>query len=586
MIVAEASRPRYAEAAGLILVLAASAWMFRGAFRCFFVQDDFAWLVISRFRTLGEFGACFFRFNPAGTYRPLSQETFFWLGQRIFGMWPPGFHLISLAAHLLAVVLLYALLRRLCGRLPALFGACFYALHGAHLTSLYWISAFPEPLATVFLLAAVLAFLRFDRSGDRRAYLFSLAAMLLGIMSKESILSLPLILASYSLLLGRSGFLRTLPYFGISGCYLLLRLVSHVPLAPYDLGLGVRTLDTLCAYLSWMAGFSGSVVQAGLHWSLPGSYRWIAVGFVLLLAVLCLVARSRRVAAFALIWMTSGLQPVLYFPDHAYPYYLAPALAGLSLLIATALSAVRDQATTERWLPGLVFAGAIFGSSLVTVRLDGEWWVARTAARRSLAERIVAIDRKLPKDAVAYIAGFQQADFGNLENGSLVAAYNIPPHRLVFLLPEFDADLRERLQGLGRSGELRRRYCFLFSPERVIDQTAAFRSDPVKFIGTGPVAFLDVPGVRLEAGPPVVRRGKDTLALRLLNLDTRAVDLLYSIDGQLMPPILGWALDARHTAETLVGVTTEPGEYRLLALRPSDSPGSGWIKIDARVKVE
>lgn len=105
-------------------------------------------------------------------------------------------------------------------------------------------------------------------------------------------------------------------------------------------------------------------------------------------------------------------------------------------------------------------------------------------------------------------------------------------------------------------------------------------------LDTAPVQFTEMPGVRLEAGPPVIRRGKDTLVLRLFNLDTRAVDLLYSLDGQLMPPILRWTMDARHTARTFVGLTTEPGEYRFHALRPSDSPASGWIKIDARVKVQ
>ena len=575
----------HAETAGLFLVMAASAWTYRGAFRCFFIQDDFAWLVIARFHTVGEYAECFFRFNPAGTYRPLSQETFFWLGQRIFGMWPPGFHLISITAHLLAVLLLYVLLRRFVSILPALMGACFYALHGAHLTSLFWISAFPEPLAMVFSLAAMLAFIRFDRHRDGRAYALSLVAMLLGIMSKESVLSLPLILAAYSLLLGKSRLLWTIPFFVISGGYALLRLLGRVPLAPYDLSLGPRTLDSLCSYLSWMAGFSTSLVQTGPHWNLPGSYRWIAAGFALLLVLLCLIAHNRRVAAFAVIWMVSALQPVLYFSDHIYPYYLAPALAALSLLIAAALPPLRDPAARKRWLPGFLVAGVTLGLSLVTIHLDGEWWIRRTDARRAFVERILAIDRQMPKDGTAYIVGLKQDEFENLENGSVFAACDIPPHRILFLLPEFDSDLRPRLQRLARSGEMSRSYCFLFSSDGVMDRTAAFRNDPESLFDRKPVRFVETPGVRFEASPAVIRRGKDTMVLRLFNLEARAVDLLYSIDGQLMPPILRWGLDARHAAEIFVGVTTAEGNYRFLALRPSDSPETGWIKIDARVSV-
>ena len=261
------------ELAGLFIVLGAALAVYAGGLRGFFVQDDFGWLETSRFRSLKEYLPCFFQFNPALTYRPLTQETFFWLGQKVFGMWPAGFHGASLIAHLLGATLVYALLRNFFSPLPCLTGTFFYAVHSAHFTSVYWISAFPEPMALVFYLAALILFIRFDRGGDRRCYVFSLAAMVLGILSKESILSLPLVLAAYCLLISRRKLVWTLPYFSISLLYVSMRATSPlVRASPYPLTFGWEAWNNLMAYLSWAAGFSETLLKIKFQWNLERSY--------------------------------------------------------------------------------------------------------------------------------------------------------------------------------------------------------------------------------------------------------------------------------------------------------------------------
>jgi hypothetical protein len=573
------------EAAALSLVLAATAWIFRGAFRCFFFQDDFAWLVLSRFHSLGEYARCFFRFNPAGTYRPLSQETFFWLGQVIFGMWPPGFHMIAMAAHLAAVLLLYTLLRQFFSPLPALAGALCYAVHGAHQISLYWISAFPEPLAMVFFLAAVLMFVRFDRMSSRSAYVFSLIAMVLGIMSKESILTLPLILATYCFIFARSRVMWVIPHLALSGTYMLLRLIARMPMAPYDLQVGRQTAGNLLAYISWMAGLSANLVQAHLTRNLTVGYLWIAPGFVVILLALFLVSQSRRVAAFSILWMAFSIQPVLYFSSHSYPYYLAPALAGLSLLIASALPPFERFSDWRGWAPALLAAGVVVWLSAATIDREGTWWIQRTADRRELVNNLLSIDRAVSGSATVYILGFGWDGFESLENGGVFKAYNIPARKFRFLMPDLDAGLDFRLKRLEQTGGLSDAYCFRLAGDTVVDQTAAFRKDPVQLLPQERVRFLELPGVAVSASPEVVYRGKDVLTLRFENLDARDIDLLYSIDGQLMPPVLHWMLDPQHTARVFADMTTPEGEYELKAVRPSGSGSARWIRIDAHLTV-
>ena len=580
-----AESSRLTESAALSLILAATVWIFRGAFHCFFVQDDFAWLVLSRFHNLGEFARCFFRFNQAGTYRPLSQETFFWLGQQMFGMWPPGFHMIVLAAHLAAVLLLYALLRRFFSPLPALAGALCYAVHGAHQVSIYWISAFPEPLAMVFFLAAVLMFVRFDQRNSRSAHVLSLIAMLLGIMSKESILALPLILAAYCFVFARSRVLWVLPHFALSGTYMLLRLSARVPMAPYDIQFGRQTAESLFAYISWMAGLSSNIVQDYLARDLVSGYRWIAPGFVFILLVLFLVSQNRKVAAFSFFWMALSIQPVLYFSNHSYPYYLAPALAGFSLLIASALPPFRNFSDWKGWAPALVAAGTIAVLSTASIGLEGKWWIQRSAARREFVSTLLSIDRRTGENATVYVLGLGWDGFENLENGGVFKAYNLPLRKFKFLLPDLDAGLHAGLRRLAQTGGLSDAFCFKLDGGRVIDETAAFRTDPIQLLPQEPIPFLESPKVTVTVSPEVVHRGKDVLTLRFANLIPRDIDLLYSLDGQLMPPVIHWMLGAQHTARVFADTSTPEGIYEFKAVR-SSGEDARWIKIDAHLTVQ
>ena len=437
----------------------------------------------------------------------------------------------------------------------------------------------------VFLLAAVLMFVDFDRKADLRAYAFSLAAMLLGIMAKESTLALPLILAAYCILRSRSRLLWTLPYFAVAGTYMLFRLISRIQVAPYDLSLGRQTLESFCAYLSWMAGFSEYLVRSSLRGNPAMSYPWVALGFIVVVFILFMVSRDKRVAGFALLWMVCGLQPVLYFSNHIYSYYLAPALAGLSLLIASALPPLRDFADWRRWTLSLAVAGGSLGLSHATIHPEGDWWIGRASARRLLIDRLLDIDRRVPAGETAYIVGLKESEFENLEGGSVFRAFNLPMRKFRFLLPELDGELRLKLEKLAGAGALSQAHCYIFSADEVVDQTEAFRGDPGKFLAGKPIRFLEMAGVRLDAGPEVIYRGKDSLELRTVNLGARTIDLLYSIDGQMMPPVLQWRLNAENAVKIFADMATPEGDYYFHAVRESGADNTRWIKIDARVTV-
>jgi tetratricopeptide (TPR) repeat protein len=134
---------------------------------------------------------------------PVTYSTL-WLEWRLWGMDSTGYHVTNLALHLAAVFLLWAALRRL--NVPgAWLAALLFAVHPVNVEAVAWIAQRKTVLAVMFYFAAVLAFAKTglaDRetpsarlNGNARAwYAASVAAFILGMFSKGSVATAPLIL--------------------------------------------------------------------------------------------------------------------------------------------------------------------------------------------------------------------------------------------------------------------------------------------------------------------------------------------------------------------------------------------------------
>ena len=580
---------RTAEAVVLAAVLATTLYVYRGAFAGFFVQDDYGWLASSRFRSLSEYGEVFFRFNPALTYRPLSQETFFFFGQKIFGLSPPGYHLVSVLFHLLSALLVYVLSRRFCPLLPSLVGALFFAVHSAHFRSVYWISALPEPMALVFILSSILLFMRFDRNNDRAAWVLSIVAMGLAMMSKESALTVPLVLATYSLFFSRSRLPWTLPFFAISGLYAVLRVIS-VPVAQYPLVFGSELLGNVAAYFAWAAGFSQTLLVVRLGQTARAWYPVVAIGFVLAVSLALALARNRRVAAFAVIWFIIALQPVLYFRQHIDHYYLAPALAALALFIGATLPEPRAARSYRALLPAAAIVCYTLWLAPVSVRLEGKWWNERAMTGKRILDLMPQVDRQLPSGRIAYVFGFTEAEFGVLQKDAAFKAFGFPPGR--YVLVGLNPDVPCHIRALQQNGGIREYFCFFHSENGFLNLTREFRRKPLDFLSAASLQEIveetvrKPQQIRLRANLAEIRRGKDTMILEVVSLDADEIDLEYTLDGKTMPPVVNWRLDPDRKARVFVSNSTLPGVYHLVAVRDSADPDPDrWYPVDLYVTV-
>ena len=131
---------------------------------------------------------------PPPYYRPLF-TAYATLAFQLFGLWTQGWHLLSLAVHSTATVLVFKLIKRLGAHLAVAVGAALlFAVHPAHVESVAWVSGVPDPLATLFFIPSLIWFARYRQDGGRKHLALSVAAYALSLLCKETAITLPLII--------------------------------------------------------------------------------------------------------------------------------------------------------------------------------------------------------------------------------------------------------------------------------------------------------------------------------------------------------------------------------------------------------
>lgn len=170
---------------------------------------------------------------PPPYYRPLF-TAYTTAGYQLFGLWPQGWHLLSVVVHAAVTVLVYRLVKRVGGNVVAAVGAALlFAVHPAHVESVAWASGVPDPLAALFYIPALIWFVRYRREGGSKFLALSVGAYALALLCKETTLVLPLVIAAWDVTgegdaslfqrLRRAA-LACVPFGAVAGLYLLARV--------------------------------------------------------------------------------------------------------------------------------------------------------------------------------------------------------------------------------------------------------------------------------------------------------------------------------------------------------------------------
>lgn len=159
-------------------------------------------------------------------YRPLRNVSYL-IDYILFGLNPLGFHAVNLILHIQNIILLGYLVRLMTGStfIPVV-AAALFALHPIQTEAVSWIKGRDDLLCTFFYLSSLALYLK---GRDTKGYLYwgSVISFALALFSKETALTLPLMIFLYNQHIPRKGDTKISyhPYIYLSLLYLLLRTI-------------------------------------------------------------------------------------------------------------------------------------------------------------------------------------------------------------------------------------------------------------------------------------------------------------------------------------------------------------------------
>jgi len=398
---------------GRLLVYAAlalTALVYAGTLRFGFVYDDGVQIVLNPAVQSWQNAPQYFTQQvwtnllgaPPTYYRPL---FLLWclVNFSLFGLKAWGWHWISVMLHLVATALVFRLAQLLTrDGVAAGIAALIFGLHPLHVESVAWISGVPDPLCSIFFIAAFLAWLNWRDGGERRgAWLAaSFVCFALALLCKEIAIVLPFVVGVYEWLANHERSLKRTArasvqsaiFLPVMAGYLLARAaalhgLTH-PRIPLPWHVVPLTWPSLVWFyirkLFWPFGLSPFYDRPYVFapsWSLFwGPILGIVAVAFLIVVVYRAIRRSgdqatessdfaiirspdlpiARLFPFSLVWLVAPLLPTFEIlslepREIAHDRYLYLPLAGFALLIAIAVRQLHLGEARILRLPALQF---------------------------------------------------------------------------------------------------------------------------------------------------------------------------------------------------------------------------------------
>lgn len=458
----EGKRLRWMAGAALV----GAVWVaYFPALRAGFVLDDDVSLTQSRLVHAADGLYRFWCTLEASDYWPVTWTTF-WIEWRLWGVNAMGYHATNLLLHSAEVVLLWAVLARL--RIPGAFlAALLFAVHPVNVESVAWIAQRKNLMAMLFYLASILGFLRADAASPAaisgRWYWLSLAAFLLGMLSKGSVAILPIVLlglVAWRRPLRLRDAARAAPFFLIAAVltFVNVRLQGRLATDPFrTAGFTERLLGAAAAvwfYLSkalWPANLNFVYPQWRIRVDDPAWWLPLLAAAALTATLIACRRRWSREALFAWGYFCVCLVPVMGFVDISYMKFSLVAdhyqhLAIIGVIAFAAAGWARAWAGTRgaaRAGVGAAAAAAVCALSVLTWRQCGIYAGAETIYRatlkrnpdcwmadNNLAQAIVGVPGRQAEAIRLYEAAIRsKPDYAQAHNNLGAALAAIPQRR-------------------------------------------------------------------------------------------------------------------------------------------------------------
>lgn len=335
----------------------------------------------------------------------------------LHGLDPSGFHTTNLVLHLLTTLLLYALLFRMTAAPgPSAFVAAVFAVHPLHVESVVWAAERKDVLSGLLFVATLHAYVAWTRRPSTARYVGVMAALVLGLMSKSMLVTLPFVLLLLDLWpLGR---LQAEPGAPLAPDRLRRAVLEKLPLLvpvaavswitfalqhahgsmgfAQTLPLGQRVPNALTSTVAYLAD---SFWPTGLavfypHPRTPFDSRAAAaaVALVAITALVLRVWRARPYLPVGWLWFLGMLLPVIGLVQvgeqaRADRYTYLPQI-GLCLMVAWGVPALARRLRAPPAVPATLAVVAVLALAAVAHRQVATW-----ADSVALFSRAIAVTR-------------------------------------------------------------------------------------------------------------------------------------------------------------------------------------------------
>ena len=363
--------------------------------RLYFLSDDF---ILVKIANTSHFAVRPLFTTPGGDgfFRPIGNISLI-LTSMFAGVNPMAWHSMALTLHIVNVLLVFTLATWLCAsRLAASFAAALFAIHGTRPETAVWIAGRFDLVATLFVLAGLLLFVRSYDEAASSGYLYAIASlvcMVLAILSKESAYIFPLLLVVFLIAkrdLSRRRLGVLIPFFVTAVAVLAYRWWLFGGIGGYRnphtgqsevLTLGFSTLKALALRL-WTA------LYFPINWSKePGA--WLAALMLLYMGALVWLAANRRYCVevvfplgFVLISALPPLHLLVIGSELGNSRLLYLPSVGFCIMVAVAADGLRGRA---RWIiPCVILA---FHFAALQHNLDLWEYASAKAKATSVAAR-------------------------------------------------------------------------------------------------------------------------------------------------------------------------------------------------------
>jgi hypothetical protein len=318
----------------------------------------------------------------------------------LVGLDPGAHHAVNVWLHVVNALLLFAVMRSATGEAaPSALIAILFGLHPVHVESVAWVSERKDLLAGFFWLSSTAAYLRYVRSEAGPWFYATGALLILGLLAKPMLVTLPFVL----LLLDHWPLRRLTRRDQLRRCVtekiplvIVVMAFSAIAVVTQQQGGGLaanarlpidmRLFNAIVSYPLYLAKLVWPTDLALLypHPYMPSGVPWrgveVAGAGLVFAALSCLASWRGGYVAVGWWWFAISMVPVigvLQLGAHgmADRYLYLPAI-GIYLIVAFSLRDLFDGLQRHRWLRiGLIacILSCIIPLSLATRAQVGRW---------------------------------------------------------------------------------------------------------------------------------------------------------------------------------------------------------------------